>query len=72
MYVFKISVPVAWKIVKATKKGSWKPHWLKLVEKLQDGDPIVNEQKTTPDVVRFVPDEIGYNPYKSGFLGQPR
>ena len=23
------------------------------------GDPIVNEQKTTLDVVRFVPDEIG-------------
>ena len=33
------SIPVAWKIVEATKKGSWKPHWLKLLEKLQDGIP---------------------------------
>lgn len=33
------SIPVAWKIVKATKKGSWKPHWLKLLEEIQDGIP---------------------------------
>ena len=32
-------IPVAWKIVSATKKGSWKPHWLKLLENLQDGVP---------------------------------
>ena len=32
-------IPVAWKIVEATAKGSWKPHWLKLIENLQDGVP---------------------------------
>ncbi len=32
-------IPVAWKIVPATEKGSWKPHWLKLLEKLKDGLP---------------------------------
>ncbi len=30
-------IPVAWKIVVATEKGSWKPLWLKLLENLQDG-----------------------------------
>lgn len=28
-------IPVAWKIVEATKKGSWKPLWLKLFEHLE-------------------------------------
>jgi len=32
-------IPVAWKIVEATAKGSWKPYWLKLLENLQDGVP---------------------------------
>lgn len=32
-------IPVAWKIVSATEKGSWPPHWLKLLEKLKDGVP---------------------------------
>lgn len=32
-------IPVAWKIVSATEKGSWQPHWLKLLEKLKDGVP---------------------------------
>lgn len=27
------------KIVEATKKGSWKPHWLKLLDNLQDAVP---------------------------------
>ena len=30
-------IPVAGKIVRATEKGSWKPYWLKLLEKLKDG-----------------------------------
>ncbi len=30
-----------------------------MFEKILVGDPIVTEQKTTLDVVRFVPDEIG-------------
>lgn len=29
----------AWKIIKATEKGSWQPYWLKLLENLQDGVP---------------------------------
>ena len=32
-------IPVAWKIVSATKKGSWQPHWLKLLSKLKDAVP---------------------------------
>ena len=32
-------IPVAWKIVVATEKGSWKPLWLKLLENIQDGVP---------------------------------
>jgi hypothetical protein len=32
-------IPVAWKIVEATEKGSWKPHWLKLLHNLEDGVP---------------------------------
>ncbi|MGK7878376.1 MAG: transposase, partial [Xenococcaceae cyanobacterium] len=32
-------IPVAWKIVAATGKGSWKPHWLKLFEHLEGGIP---------------------------------
>lgn len=32
-------IPVPWKIVRATEKGSWKPYWLKLLEKLKDGLP---------------------------------
>jgi hypothetical protein len=32
-------IPIAWKIVPATEKGSWKPHWLKLLLKLKDGIP---------------------------------
>jgi len=27
-------VPVAWKIVKATEKGSWKPYWLELLSSI--------------------------------------
>ena len=30
-------IPVAWKIVSATKKGSWQPHWLQLLSNLKDG-----------------------------------
>lgn len=32
-------IPVAWKIVNGTSKGSWKPYWLQLLEHLQDGIP---------------------------------
>ncbi|MEO1257075.1 MAG: hypothetical protein AAFY41_19660, partial [Bacteroidota bacterium] len=30
-------IPVAWKIVSATKKGSWKPYWLELLSNIKDG-----------------------------------
>jgi hypothetical protein len=30
---------VAWKIVKGTEKGSWKPHWLNLFQSLKDTVP---------------------------------
>ena len=32
-------IPVAWKIVKGTEKGSWKPHWLHLFQSLLDAVP---------------------------------
>ena len=32
-------IPVAWKIVKGTEKGSWKPHWLHLFQSLKDAVP---------------------------------
>jgi hypothetical protein len=32
-------IPVAWKIVEATEKGSWKPHWLSLLQHLEGGVP---------------------------------
>lgn len=32
-------IPVAWKIVAASEKGSWKPYWLKLLNNLQSGIP---------------------------------
>jgi hypothetical protein len=32
-------IPVAWKIVKGTEKGSWKPHWLHLFQSLKDTVP---------------------------------
>jgi hypothetical protein len=32
-------IPVAWKIVKANQKGSWKPYWLELIESLQSVIP---------------------------------
>jgi hypothetical protein len=31
--------PVAWKVLPATAKGSWKPHWLDLLESLRDAVP---------------------------------
>lgn len=30
------AIPVAWKVVKGTSKGSWKPHWKKLFQALKD------------------------------------
>jgi hypothetical protein len=32
-------IPVAWKIVKGTEKGAWKPHWLNLFQLLKDVIP---------------------------------
>ena len=32
-------IPVAWKIVSATAKGSWQPYWLELLEHLKDVIP---------------------------------
>jgi hypothetical protein len=31
--------PVAWKVLPATTKGSWQPHWLEMLEGLQDAVP---------------------------------
>lgn len=32
-------IPVAWKIVKGTEKGAWKPHWQQLFQSLKDVVP---------------------------------
>lgn len=32
-------IPVAWKVVSATTKGAWKPHWQKLLSDLKDSVP---------------------------------
>lgn len=32
-------IPVAWKIVGATEKGSWKPYWLELFKHIEEGIP---------------------------------
>jgi hypothetical protein len=32
-------LPVAWKIVKGSEPGSWRPHWLELLQQLKGGIP---------------------------------
>ena len=32
----RCAIPVAWKVVKGTSKGSWKPHWKKLFQALKE------------------------------------
>lgn len=32
-------IPIAWKIIRATEKGSWKPYWLELFQQIEDGIP---------------------------------
>jgi hypothetical protein len=32
----RCSIPVAWKVVKGTSKGSWKPYWQELFQSLKD------------------------------------
>ena len=32
----RCAIPVAWKVVEGTKKGSWKPHWKQLFQSLKD------------------------------------
>lgn len=33
------AIPVAWKIIPAYEKGSWRPHWLALLEKVKEQMP---------------------------------
>jgi hypothetical protein len=33
------AIPIAWKIVTATKKGAWRPHWIALFDALQSSVP---------------------------------
>ena len=35
----RCAIPVAWKVVKGTEKGSWKPHWKSLFQALKDTVP---------------------------------
>jgi hypothetical protein len=53
-------IPVAWKIVKGTKKGSWKPHWLHLFQSLKEAVPTdwqvivsADRGRTNPHYCRF-------------------
>ena len=62
-------IPVAWKIVRATEKGSWKPYWLELLEKLQDGLPSDCWVIVTTDRGLYAPwlyeaiQELGWHPF---------
>ena len=62
-------IPVAWKIVSATKKGSWEPHWLKLLERLQDGVPDNWSVLVTTDRGLYAPwfyqaiQQLGWHPF---------
>lgn len=33
------AIPVAWKVVSATEKGSWRPHWLRMLRNLRQAVP---------------------------------
>ncbi|MEL7521984.1 MAG: transposase [Cyanobacteria bacterium J06553_1] len=35
----RCAIPIAWKVVHGKRKGSWKPHWQKLFQSLQDVVP---------------------------------
>ena len=62
-------IPVAWKIVSATEKGSWKPHWLKLLENLKDGVPDEWWVMVTTDRGLYAPwlyeaiEQLGWHPF---------
>jgi hypothetical protein len=34
------AIPVAWKVVEATRAGAWRPHWIALVEALDGSIPV--------------------------------
>lgn len=36
----RCAIPIAWKIVKGTEKGSWKPYWQQLFQSLKDIVPM--------------------------------
>lgn len=35
----RCAIPVAWKVVKGTERGSWKPHWIDIFQALKDTVP---------------------------------
>ncbi len=48
-------IPMAWCVVKASKPGSWKPHWQKLIKQLQDAIPSSFEVIVTADRGLYAP-----------------
>lgn len=48
-------IPMAWCVVKASEPGSWKPHWQKLIEQLQDAIPSRFEVIVTADRGLYAP-----------------
>ncbi|MEM7591768.1 MAG: hypothetical protein AAF383_09670 [Cyanobacteria bacterium P01_A01_bin.83] len=36
----RCAIPVAWKVVKGTSKGSWKPYWKQLFQSLKEIRPL--------------------------------
>ncbi|MFS0520197.1 endonuclease, partial [Nostoc sp. UIC 10607] len=48
-------IPIAWCVVKATEPGSWKPHWQKLIEKLQNAIPCSFDVIVTADRGLYAP-----------------
>jgi hypothetical protein len=51
------AIPVAWKVVGAEQKGGWKPHWLKLLEKLAGSVPETERIVTLWDDGNFETDK---------------
>lgn len=52
-------IPISWYVVKGTEPGSWKPHWQKLIEKLQNAIPCSFNVIVTADRGLYAPQNLG-------------
>ncbi|NES40060.1 MAG: transposase [Moorea sp. SIO2C4] len=62
-------IPVAWKILRANEKGSWKPYWLKLLDSLQEGVPsdwlviVTTDRGLYADWLYEAIEQLGWHPF---------